>query len=69
MKKVYYVFLKSYNERNNTDFHYAKSDESIFIAYFDNKQDALNHIDKLNEKYKNNKDMFNHFYIPEISYL
>lgn len=69
MKKVYYVFLKSYNERNNTDIHYAKSDESIFLKCFDNEQDALNYIDELNEKYKNDKEYHNQFYIPKVSYL
>ncbi|NDB60698.1 hypothetical protein EB001_19970 [bacterium] len=69
MKKPYYiVFLNSYNKRHNTDIHYAKSDEDTNLGFFYNKQDAQNFVDHLNEKYKNDKEYRNQYYIYESSY-
>ena len=63
---TYIVALKSYNERNNTDIHYAKSDESRVYGFFENELEAKTYLDELSEKYKNDKDYANHFYMSKL---
>jgi hypothetical protein len=63
---TYIVALKSYNERHNTDIHYAKSDESRVYKFFEHEKDAKSYLDELNEKYKNDKEYANHFYMSKL---
>jgi len=68
MKKLYIVFMNSYNKRYNTNIFYHNSDEDINMGFFNNKQDAQNVIDELNEKYKDDKHNYNQYYIYESVY-
>ena len=63
---TYIVALKSYNERHNTNIYYAKSDEDRVYKFFEHEQDAKSYLDELNEKYKNDKDYANHFYMSKL---
>jgi len=63
---TYIVALKSYNERHNTSIYYAKSDEDRVYKFFEHEKDAKSYLDELNEKYKNDKEYANHFYMSKL---
>ena len=63
---TYIVALKSYNERHNTSIYYAKSDESRVYAFFEHEKEEKLYLDELNEKYKNDKEYANHFYMTKL---